>query len=71
MSANLSAWFEELESLAVNTISAAKKAATGWDTSIWQLPSGKYIAMHLGQPVPEGSVRVAKRLGAWSNWRSE
>ena len=68
---NLKQWFDELESLAVGTVNAAKKAAGAFDTSIWMLPSGKYIAMSKGQPVPDGSTRVAHRIGTWTNWRTE
>lgn len=71
MTDTLSSWFADLETLASATVLSAKKNANRLDDSIWQLPSGKYIAMKRGEVVPPGSIRVAHRLSAESAWKNE
>jgi len=66
---NMTNWYKELESLAVETISSAKQAANGFDTTIWELPSGKYIASQVGPPMPPGSIRVATRRFRGDRWK--
>lgn len=62
-------YFESLEAQAVDTIAEAKRAADSTDTGIWELPSGKYIAMPRGPVVPDGAIRVATRPFAGAKWR--
>ena len=63
-------WFDELESLAVATAKEAMKAASSIDCGVWRLPSGRYIAMQQGPPVPIGSELVWKRYTPGGSWRS-
>ena len=63
-------WFNELESCASEDCRDAATNAGPFECGIWQLPSGKYIALQQGPPVPTGSTLVAIRVtpdGVWKD----
>lgn len=70
MTHDLSKWYEDLEKQAATTFAQAKRAADCFDDSIWELASGRYIAMRRGVCVPPYAVRVATRVSG-KNWRRE
>ena len=62
--------YATLEQQAAETVVQAKRAAGIFDCGIWELPSGRYIALPKGIVVPRGSLLIAKRVTPRGRWMS-
>ncbi len=69
MAHDMTEWYAELEASSADSITAAKRAASAFDCGLWELPSGNYVSLQQGPPVPEGSTLIAKRVTPGGRWK--
>jgi hypothetical protein len=68
MAYDMTEWFSELEACASKSIEVAKKNAERFDCGLWELPSGRYVTLQQGPPVPDGATLIAKRTTPGGRW---